>query len=158
MARKSKVVGIDNFVATFERLGSDSVGISKTCVYRGAELIADAVRAAIKTIPSRDPGERTRTGITQAEREGLLEGLGISTMQVSGGVVDNKIGFDGYNSYITKSYPKGHPNSMVARSIESGTTFLKKTPFIAPTVRRLRASVKEAMQAELDEQIRQRSK
>lgn len=154
MAR-SKVVGIDSFVSTLENLGADVEGISKQCVYKGAELIADGIRDAIGGIPGRDNGGRA--GVTDIEREGLLEGLGVSTMQSSGGVIDNKIGFDGYNGYKTSKYPNGHPNSMVARSIESGTSFLRKTPFIAPTVRRLRASVQEAMQAELDEQIKQRS-
>ena len=155
---RSKVVGVDAWYRGIANLSNDAVLISKRCVYFGADMVADGIRKAIEGIPSRDAEPKKKTsGITDVEREGLLDSLGIAPFEASNGTVHTKIGFDGYNNNITKKYPKGHPNSMVARSIESGTSFLRKTPFIAPTVRRLRASVQEAMQAELDKQIQQRS-
>lgn len=38
-----------------------------------------------------------------------------------------KIGFDGYNNIRSKRWPQGQPNQMVARAIESGTSWMSKT-------------------------------
>jgi len=154
----SKVIGADNWIDMIEGLGRDAEGVASRVVYEGAATIADGVREAIKGLPAQSGDGRHRRGVTDDERAGLLEGLGVASHQKSNGSVNTKIGFSGYNAYVTKNYPKGHPNSMVARSLESGTSWLQKTPFIAPTVRRLRASTVEAMQAELDNYIRSKEK
>ena len=155
---KSKVIGADSFISMVEELAFNSESIASMAVYKGAETIADGIRDSIEKIPSRDANatrskEKVR-GITDVEREGLLNGLGVAQHRKKAGDVDTKIGFDGYNANVTKAYPKGHPNSMIARSIESGTSWLNKTPFIAPAVRRLRAAATEAMQKELDDYIK----
>ena len=155
---KSTVVGADSWISTIEGLASDSDTIAGRAVYGGAAVIADGIRAAIKALPSQTSDGRRRRGVTEVERNGLLDGLGIAQHRRADGVVNTKIGMDGYNAYVTKQYPKGHPNSMVARSVESGTSWLNKTPFIAPTVRRLKASTVEAMQAELDDYIRKKER
>ena len=154
----SKVINADNWIATIEGLGKDADGVASRVVYEGAATVADGIREAIKGLPAQSSGERHRRGVTEVERAGLLEGLGVASHQKKDGSVNTKIGFSGYNAYVTKQYPKGHPNSMVARTVESGTSWLQKTPFIAPTVRRLRASTVAAMQAELDNYIRQKEK
>lgn len=155
---KSTVVGADSWITTIEGLAAHSDAAASSAVYGGARTIADGIREAIKNLPSQTSDGHRRRGVTDEERQGLLDGLGVAQHRRAGGVVDTKIGMDGYNSYRTARYPNGHPNSMVARSVESGTSWLQKTPFIAPTVRRLKASTVEAMQAELDEFIRKETR
>lgn len=158
MAKRSVVVGADSWISMVEELSVNSDRLSSRAVYGGAATIADGIREAIKRIPAQTVDGGNRRGVTDVERQGLLDGLGVAQHQRADGVVNTKIGFDGYNAYITKKYPKGHPNSMVARSVESGTSWLTKTPFIAPTARRLKASTVAAMQAELDDYIRKKEK
>lgn len=155
----SKVVGADKWESMCDELVFESDWISFRAVYKGAEVIADGVREAIKKIPpvSIQPGHKRR-GITEVEREGLLESLGVAKHKRGGDSVYTHIGFDGYNAYETDKYPLGHPNSMVARSLESGTSWLAKTPFIAPTVRRLRADAHSSMQKVIDDYIRNKEK
>lgn len=153
MAR-SVIVGADSWVSMVEELAVKSDAISSMAVYQGAATIADGIREAIAKLPSQTSDGKRRRGVTDAERQGLLDGLGVAQHRRADGVVETKIGFDGYNSYVTKSYPKGHPNSMIARSLESGTSWLTKTPFIAPTARRLKKDTVAAMQKELDDYIR----
>lgn len=153
MARSS-VVGADSWISTIEGLEAHADAAASSAVYGGAAVIADGIREAIKSLPSQTSDGRRKRGVTEEERQGLLDGLGVAQHRKADGKVDTKIGMAGYNSYRTTKYPNGHPNSMVARSVESGTSWLTKTPFIAPTVRRLKASTVEAMQAELDEFIR----
>jgi len=154
----SVVVGADSWISSIENLAAGADSAASLAVYGGAATIADGIREAINKIPAQSSDGKHRRGVTDAERQGLLDGLGVAQHKRSNGVVETKIGFDGYNSYVTKKYPKGHPNSMVARSVESGTSWLQKTPFIAPTARRLKKDTVAAMQAELDDYIRQKEK
>ena len=158
MANRSVVVGADSWISTIDSLTASADGAASMAVYGGAATIADGIREAIKKLPSQTSDGHRRRGVTDAEREGLLDGLGVAQHRKSNDKVDTKIGFEGYNSYVTAKYPKGHPNSMVARSLESGTSWLQKTPFIAPTARRLKKDTVAAMQKELDDYIRQKEK
>ena len=157
MAR-SVTVGADSWISTIENLAASADAAASLAVYGGAATIADGIREAITKLPSQTSDGKHRRGVTDAERQGLLDGLGIAQHRRADGVVETKIGFEGYNSYVTKNYPKGHPNSMVARSVEAGTSWLQKTPFIAPTARRLKKDTVAAMQAELDDYIRTKEK
>lgn len=158
MAKRSTVIGADSWIATIEGLGANADGMASVAVYGGAGTIADGLREAIKKLPAQTSDGKKRRGVTEVERQGLLDGLGIAQHRRANGIVDTKISMDGYNAYITNKYPQGHPNAMVARSVESGTSWLTKTPFIAPTARRLKASTVAAMQAELDDYIRKKEK
>lgn len=109
-------------------------------LYAGAGVVADAIKAEIDNIPVRDAKlygtpEHQLKGLTESQKRGLQDGFGISKMRDDSGYVNVKIGFDGYNSTTTKLWPSGQPNSMVARSLESGTSWLKKNPFITRAVR-----------------------
>lgn len=157
--KRSKVIGIDHWIDTVGELSWEGYNLSSMALYDGASVLTDGIRDAIKNISPRSGGYgQYWIGVTDVERQGLLDGLGIATHKQKNGKVDTKIGFAGYNDYVTKKYPNGHPNSLVARSLESGTSWLHKTPFIAPTVRRLRKSVVQAMQLEIDKYIRQKEK
>ena len=155
MAKRSKVIGVDNWVDTMSELSWNSYNLSSMALYDGASVLTDGIRDAINHISPRSGGYgQYWAGISDEERQGLLDGLGIATHNNRDGKVDTKIGFEGYNTYKTKAYPKGHPNSMVARSIESGTSWLHKSPFIAPTVKRLKPEVVSAMQLVIDKYIK----
>ena len=64
-------------------------------------------------------------------------------------------GFDGYNEDVTKKWPHGKPNSMIARSIEGGTSWKAKHPFIAPAVRSSRDAAEKAMAEEIEKSIQE---
>jgi hypothetical protein len=73
--------------------------------------------------------------------------------QDNGGYWNVKVGFDGYNEHRTEKYPNGHPNSMIARSIEGGTSFLKPMPFVAPALKAKRKEAEEAMAEAVEDYI-----
>lgn len=121
-------------------------------------MVADAIRESIKGLPvvrgvtatEQDPID----GITATQKKGLLEGLGISPMQATGGYYNVKIGFDGYNQRKTKKFPKGQPNQMIARAVESGTSLRKKHPFVRPAVKLSRKTAEQAMVETADKEIK----
>lgn len=155
---KFKVTGIDVAFSEFGELSKESEGIAKMCVYDGAKVLADAVKKNINALPTRDPKtHKGKRGATPAEKEALARGFGIAQMRV-GGSINTVLGFEGYDTNTTPRYPQGHPIPMIARTIESGTSWLTKTPFIKPAIASSQAQAEEAMQRRFDEEISKRSK
>lgn len=150
---KMTVKGLDQFEAKMSRLYDSGVReAAERAVYNGAEVIADKVRANIKALPSisdADAIKRYREHapghLTAGQKKGLLDSLGVAPMSNDPNSIDTHIGFDGYNHIMTKKYPFGQPNVMVARSVESGTSFMQPTPFIRPAVTAARATAQKKM-------------
>lgn len=163
---------VDKYIRKLEQFTDATDGMLKATIYPGAKVIADEIRNAIEELPEiktnpretkgsgtkrpKDNRKRSRhpkpAGVTKVEKEGLLDGLGIAGMRYDGSLLNAKIGMDGYNKHVTEKWPKGHPNAMIARSVESGTSFRQKTPFIMPTVRKNKARAENEMKREFDEQ------
>lgn len=149
--------GIDNYISQLNKLQqSTKDGVVGKTVYAGAEVVADSVRRAIQALPVGDG--RARGGglvdtVTLPQKVGLLDGFGISQMKDDDGFVNVKLGFDGYNSTRTEKYPRGQPNALIARSVNSGTTFRKKTKFVDKAVNSARKSAEAAMDAACSREI-----
>lgn len=132
--------------------------IAKDVVMAGAQPVADQIRKNLQGLKEDEfrylkKGEKF-TGAPKNQKKDLLNGLGITPPAVDRkGNTNTKIGFDGYGTYKTKKYPKGLPNALLARSIESGSSVRKKTPFIRRAVNTSRNKMHEAMQEKLDEKI-----
>lgn len=155
---KFKVTGIDVAFSEFGELSKDSEAIAKMCVYDGAKVLADAVKKNINALPTRDPKtHKGKRGATPEEKAALQKGFGIAQMRV-GASIDTVLGFEGYDSNVTPRYPGGHPIPMIARTIESGTSWLTKTPFIRPAIQGSKEAAEAAMSRRFDEEIQKRSK
>ena len=119
--------------------------------------MADAIMAEIKGLPvttQKAVKGGMLKGITSAQKAGLIDGFGISRMQEQGASYNIKIGFNGYNSQRTAKYPSGQPNSVIARSLCSGTSFREKNDFVGRAMKKKNACI-EAMRAKATEKINQ---
>lgn len=147
--------GIDRYITQLEELATSSEGDIKQAVYVGAGIVTNAVRKNIQSLPVRSGGfyeqGHMATGITSAQKSGLLEGLGIAPFRDDRGYIHVKVGMDGYNRTRTEKYPMGQPNALIARSVEAGTYWLRAHPFVDPAVRATRAQAEAAMAAKFDE-------
>ena len=146
--------GIDQFIGELDRVGMDVEEMSRRAIYEGANILADAIRKNLEALHVGEKGSNIR--LTEYEKKGMLEGLGVAKMQQRGQIIDTKIGMHGYNSHKTKKYPNGQPNAMIARSVEKGTSFRKPQPFIKPAVDSYKTKAESAMSAEFDRQISRR--
>ena len=159
IAAKYKVgVGADQYVRHMAELAAESDDILKQSIYVGAGIVADEIRrgiAALPTVKSNAWGtpDKPIRGITVAQKMGLLDGLGIAHMDAENGVWNTKVGMDGYNIVQTKRWPDGQPNAMVLRSVESGTSFMRKIPVVARSTAKSRPEAEKAMGERLDELI-----
>jgi len=152
---KCEVISVDNFIKDIDARSKDFKNIAGASLYKGAAILADELRKNIEALPERPrsgkKGEMLK-GATKDQKAALLSHMGITKMMQKDGSYDLKIGFQGYDDDITPKYPQGHPVSMIARAIESGTSFLQKTPFISATKKNAKGPAEEAMKKEIETQ------
>lgn len=145
-------VGFDAYMRQLDQLGQSTTGLCKRSIYDGAAVVADAVRAEVSALPVTDRNEDPQ-GVFEYERDGLLDGLGIAKIKDRDGVVSTRIDFDGYNRMRSKKYPQGHPNSMIARAINAGTSKRAKNPFMKRAINKSKSTALNAMSARMDADI-----
>lgn len=152
--------GLNNYIAYLQSIEAVTDEMIGEAVYDMAKVVADKVRANIEALPavSNEANIATyREGysrLSEPEKQGLLDGFGVSPLQDDSGYLNVKLGFDGYNSVKTKKYPQGQPNALIARVTESGSSYREKTPFIRPAVNAARKPAEKAGQAKIDEKIK----
>lgn len=154
--------GLTDLIAALDKLETDTIEVLKGALYEGADVMADTVKAELRALPVDEKWgtpERPTYGVRQKQKNGLIENFGISPMQVkAGSIVDVVLGFDGYNDIKTKKYPQGQPNQLIARSIESGTSFSRKIPFAARAKRKGSALAETAMKKYIEDKINEITK
>lgn len=152
---KAQVISVDNFIKDLDARSKEFEEMAGKSLYQGAAILADQLRENIQNLPERPRsgkrGEALR-GVTKEQKQALLDHMGVARMMNKDGSYDIKIGFEGYDDDKTKSYPNGHPVSMIARAVESGTSFLQKTPFIRPASQKAKGPAEEAMKKEIETQ------
>lgn len=152
--------GLDSYISYLQKIDSVTDEAIGEAVYEMAKVVADSVRSGIQALPTVSNQANIATykkgysRLSDEEKQGLLDGFGVSPMQDDGGYINVKLGFDGYNSVKTKKYPKGQPNALIARVTESGSSYREKTPFIRPAVKAARKPAEKAGQAKIDEKIK----
>ena len=149
--------GLKDYELMLSRLEGATDDMIGRAVYAGAGIVADAVKQGIQSLPI-VTGYGTESnplpgGVTSAQKAGLIDGFGISKLRDDNGYLNVKLGFDGYNRTRTEKYPQGQPNQLVARGVESGTSWKQKKPFIRPAVTRSRKPAEAEMKRVIDEEI-----
>ena len=147
--------GLDDYVSYLTHIGMNTEPCMKKAVFEGAKVVADAIRSEIEALPEdrenfHATSDYRTSGITSRQKDGLLNGLGISGIENNDGVVNCKVGFNGYNDVKTRAYPKGQPNVLIARAVISGTTYRVKNPFVSRAVKRVKAQAEAAMTSAFD--------
>ena len=129
--------------------------IIKSSIFKGGKVMGDAVGKAVKKIPVDDGDHHhgRRKGITSRQKLGLEKSFGIAKVRETRWGWNVKIGFDGYNDIVTAKYPKGQPNAMIARSLNSCTSFLIKYPFMDMTVQAYTDATVNAIEKEFDKRV-----
>ena len=156
---KITVKGLDEYALKLSRLEGKTTEIAKKAVRAGANPVIDEVRKRLEALPSDtfrylQPGE-VFNGIPEKQRKDLLDGLGVAKPDIDmKGNVNTKVGFEGYGSYPTKKYPKGLPNALLARAIESGSSVRKKIPFVRPAVTKTKKAAQEEMAKVIDKELK----
>ena len=157
--------GMEEYEKKISLLYKDTRNVCRKAVYAGAKVVADAVKENMEALPAKPELEgivayakKDPAPLTVGQKQGLIKGFGISPLEVKDGYINAKLGFSGYNNAKTKKYPKGQPNVLVARGIESGTSDREKHPFVRPALNKSKKPAVEAMKQAVDEDIEQKLK
>jgi len=153
-----QIYGGDDLEIQLSKLAQPDM--SKRIVRAGANPVADEIRKRLINLPEdkfRKLGKNeVFVGVPKQQKQDLLDSLGVAPADIDReGNANTKVGFQGYGSYPTKKYPKGVPNQLLARAIESGSSVRKKTPFVRPAVNSSKDKAIEAMQDEYNKIISQ---
>lgn len=153
MAKFKVSPNLEEFNKKLYELGSQATDYIEKAVKKGADPVADEVRARLNAVPVDNsyhkPGQM-RSGPRSIQKSALQATLGVSPIKNDNGFINAKVGFDGYNHVHTDAWPNGQPNAMIARSIESGTSFMAANPFIGSAVRATKKAASDAMQKEIE--------
>lgn len=149
--------GMDVYEKKLSAIAAGSRAIAGKALYAGAKIAADEMRKeilALKVSPSSyaTPGHPSDS-INPVQQQGLLDGLGIAPIQEENGYIHVKVGIDGYNGLKTTAHPKGQPNAEVARSIQSGTSYMQKQPFVTNAMRKCKSAAEQAIKDVIDQEI-----
>lgn len=148
----------DEYLLRLSKLADKTVTeVCGPAIYDGAGLVADNIMLAFRQVPT---DERFGTEGTPAigpkkiQKKALYDCFGITEMQDDGtGFLNVKIGFDGYSGIKTATWPNGQPNQLIARAIESGTSYMLKHPFVKEGVAVSKKTALKIMKAKVDENI-----
>ena len=151
-----EIRGFDELELQLSKLADPE--LAKDVVMAGAQPVADEIRKSIEALPEDKfrylKKNEVFTGVPKQQKQDLLDSLGITPPDIDfDGNTNTKIGFDGYGKIPTKKYPKGVPNQLLARAVESGSSVRKKTPFIRKAVNKAKKLAEAEMQKKLDEKI-----
>ncbi|MEG2000941.1 MAG: hypothetical protein RR053_06085 [Evtepia sp.] len=142
----------DAYAMKLAKCEARSEEIAKKAIYAGANVIANQIRANLVD-NLRDPMYAGKqSGILfkyfNSDLTGdLLDSFGITPIEEDGqGCYNAKIGFDGYDA-------RGIPNRLKARVMESGSSTIRKRPFVAPAVKQTKKRALDAMRQTIDEEI-----
>lgn len=147
--------GLDDVITLCEYTFNMTRKIVGKSIYPGAQImLREAERATANIITDATHTDKMRRGPTERQKQGLIESLGVAPIRKDTWGWNVKIGYDGYNDIVTKKYQKGQPNIMIARSVESGTSFMYPQHFMERAVQRVRQQVEEAIEQQFYEEMK----
>lgn len=153
---KFEFEGVDVLIAQYQKLLNNTDQVIGSAIYKGAGVVMKAVESAVDNISTDNrygTSDNPVSGLSTIQKLGLQHSLGITKLRDDNGFRNVKIGFDGYNRVKTKAWPQGQPNSMIARSIESGTSWMQKQPFMRKAEQSSRSACEKAMSEVVDKEI-----
>ena len=160
MAKMYAFKASDEYALRLSKLGAKSKDIAEKAIYVAAGMVTDKIRSNIEAlqtvsevenIKAYKSGEKSQ--LSYLQKKGMLDSLGITDIELDdNGFYSAKIGFDGYNEIKTKKYPKGQPNQLIARVVESGSPYMDKMPFMRTAVNATKKPAIEIMQQIIDEE------
>lgn len=164
MMAKISFPELDAYISRLSELYKDTEPIVKAAVYEGAGIVADEIKKGLESLPIQEQADGTAPyakkgwplyGVTRTQKEDLIDGFGLAPIKNENGEIQTKAGMDGYGRTKTPSYPKGVPNALLMRGIESGTSFRKKNPIFRKAANAAKKRAEEKMSESIDNSMKE---
>lgn len=155
--RNIRIKGIAEFEKKLGSVGQRAPGVAKASLYDGAAVVADAYKNALNSIQT-EPFFYAHHGWQRLpspeEKAAVMSGTyGIAKMQMSGFKVNTIIGAKPDAGYVTL-LGKKTPTALILRSIEHGTSFMKKQPVLRRAINAAKGETLGAMSATAEDRIK----
>lgn len=153
--------GWNEYSDQLRKLENKTSFVAERVLYEMAGYLYREIRRRLEAMPTitdnmgkgRFKQNKQFEALTVAQKKGLLDSLGIAPFRDEISNINTRIGFDGYNEVKTKKYPNGQPNVLIARSLEVGTSYLPKHPFIKPAVSAAKSELDKIATTTCDREI-----
>lgn len=131
MPIKMRMDGLAQIEERLKKLGDNASRLASSGLYDGAGVMAEEIRKGaetIKTAPFHYAVFVTRQPSPEEKAAVLEAGAGIARFSKTGSEVNTSIGYR--NSGYTTIKGKVKPIPKIVNAINSGTSFMKKQPFV----------------------------
>lgn len=153
MAWSMKTEGLTELSEILGRLDSEAELVASGALFEGAGVVADAMTAGVNSIQTEPFKHKKSMRLPSPEEKDAVTGkIGIARFRKNGSEVDTLIGFTKGDGYVMIGNRKTAVR-MIARSINSGTSFMKKQPVFRKAVSTAKGAAKAAMIAKADQMI-----
>lgn len=157
MSFSLQVEGIDQLMEKFKELENKAQGIAAQGLYEGAGVVADAVSRAVQGIATepfryakggnkRKPSPEEKEILNQAQK-------GVAKFQKNDISVQTSVGMQ--NAGYAQLGSKTKPIPQIANAINSGTSFMKKQPFMRKAFSKSESAAEAAIVEKITELIDQ---
>ena len=149
------IEGLDELTRKMDKLGEKAQKVASEALYEGAGVMADQVSQAVHGIATEPfkyaAGGRKRK--PSPEEKAILEGAkkGVARFRKTGTEVQTSVGMQ--NSGYGNLNGKTVPIPKIANAINSGTSFMKKQPFIRQAVSQSAGRAQEAIEEKIRELV-----
>jgi HK97 gp10 family phage protein len=147
-----KVEGMEQITGMLKQAGEAAEGIAAQALYKGAGIVADEISREARGVTTkpfryangwqREPSPEEKAAIVAAGA------AGIAKFQKTGNEVNTSVGYS-RSGYVTINGKK-KAVAVIANSINSGTSFMKKQPFIRKAVSRSKSKASQAIEEEIE--------
>lgn len=151
---KVNVSGLDDVLLSLEKLGDTD--LFKPVVYKGAGVVADTMKEKLRSLKTTNDKSKSSSMryCYESDKQVLLESMGITPIK-NDESVNAKVGFDGY---YTNRKGEQKPIPLLANSVNAGTSFMYRQPFINSTKRASESKAVAEMSAETQKLINKEMK
>jgi hypothetical protein len=158
MPYQMKVDGMVEISELLDKMDEKAPGVAAKALYEGAGIMADEIKkstATIRTAPFKWASSRkgqTRLPSPEEKEIVMQAGAGIAKFNKNGTEVDTSVGFR--NAGYAQLKGKTVPIPKIVNSINSGTSFMSKQPFVRKAAssggKKAIAAMKEVIETEFE--------
>jgi len=153
MAWSMKTEGLTELSEMLGQLADQAEKVASGALFDGAGIVADALNSAVNSIQTEPFIYKKNHRLPSPEEKAALRGkIGIAKFRKNGSEVDTIIGLTGDAGYTQLGNRKTAVVE-IARSINSGTSFMTKQPVFRKAARSVSSAAKAAMIAKADQMI-----
>lgn len=179
MPYKVNTTGLDDVKDLLQQMGQNAQGAAARGLYEGAAVMAKEIRKQMKSVKTNSfkyaKGGQMR--LPSPEELAILEeaGIGVAKFDKSDDEVNTSVGFNAsgyttvnwnhmssqartnYKDAGLKSGQNRKPIGVIANAVNSGTSFMKKQPFVRKAVAAARRPATDAIRESIENDLQQKS-